>query len=172
MRPRVSKGYSMKRTRSLKSHLESLRSAKRKGGEVIEVSRSNKNGTLGATGLFLSTAGGKPVTRTSTEYPRVLPQPEPLAAPDPVFHRAAEIVRERGFCQGPWRVGGPVCAAGAVGQAGEELGFSRPEMEARLLQFADALGGSVFEDVHSWNDAPGRTAGEVAEALDRAAYGL
>ncbi|MGH9199600.1 MAG: DUF6197 family protein, partial [Acidimicrobiia bacterium] len=24
----------------------------------------------------------------------------------------------------------------------------------------------------SWNDAPGRTAGEVAEALQRAAYGL
>lgn len=139
---------------------------------MIEVSR-NKNGTLGATGLFPSTAGrGKPVTRTSTEYPRVLPQPEPLVAPDPVLHRAAEIVRERGFCQGPWRVGGPLCAAGAVGQAGEELGFSRTEMEARLLQFADALGGSAFVDVHSWNDAPGRTAGEVAEALQRAAYGL
>jgi hypothetical protein len=26
--------------------------------------------------------------------------------------------------------------------------------------------------VHGWNDAPGRTAGDVAEALERAAYEL
>jgi hypothetical protein len=112
------------------------------------------------------------VTTAIVADPKILPQPEPLAAPDPVFLRAAEIVRERGFCQGPWRVGGPLCAAGAVGQAAEALGFARWEMEGRLLQFADALGGSAFLDVHSWNDAPGRTAGEVAEALERAAYGL
>jgi hypothetical protein len=49
----------MKSTRLLNSHLESLRTEKRKGGEVIEVSR-NKNGTLGATGLIPSTAGGNP----------------------------------------------------------------------------------------------------------------
>jgi hypothetical protein len=109
---------------------------------------------------------------TAIEYPRSLPQPEPLARPDPVLLRAAEIVRERGFCQGPWRPGGPLCAAGAVSQAAEELGFVRPEMEARLLQFAGALGGSDVLDVHTWNDAPGRTAGEVAEALQRAAFGL
>lgn len=106
------------------------------------------------------------------EDPKVLVQPEPLAAPDPVLLRAAEILRERGFCQGPWRVGGPLCTAGAVGQAAEELGIVRPEMEARLLRLAGALGGSAFPDVHSWNDAPGRTADEVVEALERAAYGL
>jgi hypothetical protein len=112
------------------------------------------------------------VTTIAIEYPRLLPRREPLATPDPVLLRAAELVRGRGFCQGPWRRGGPLCAAGAVGQAGEELGLIRPEMEVRILQFARALGGSAFSDVHSWNDTPGRTAGEVMEALQRAAYGL
>lgn len=104
--------------------------------------------------------------------PRGVPWHEPPAEPDPVFLRAAEIVRERGFCQGPWRTDGPVCAAGAVGEAGGDLGLSRAMMEARLLRFARALGGSAASDVHDWNDVPGRTAAEVAEALERAAYGL
>jgi len=50
--------------------------------------------------------------------------------------------------------------------------MARWEMEARLLQFARALGGSAFSDVHSWNDTPGRTVQDVAEALERAAYRL
>jgi hypothetical protein len=112
------------------------------------------------------------MTAVTTDYPKAPPRPEPMAEPDPVLLRAAEIVRERGFRQGPWRGHGPVCAAGAVAEAGEELGLVRPEVEARLLQFAGALGGCAFEDVHSWNDAPGRSAGDVAEALQRAAYGL
>jgi hypothetical protein len=45
-------------------------------------------------------------------------------------------------------------------------------MEAHLLRFASALGGSTFSEVHGWNDAPGRTATQVGEALERAAYGL
>lgn len=112
------------------------------------------------------------MTTTTTEYPRVLPEPQPLAQPDPVLLHAAEIVQERGVCQGPWRAGGPLCAAGAVGEAAIDLGLDRVEMEARMLRFAHALGGSAVSDVHGWNDAPGRTAEEVAEALQRAAYGL
>ena len=112
------------------------------------------------------------MTMSASEYPGLLPQREPLAQPDSVLLRAAEIVRERGLCQGPWRPGGPLCAAGAVGQAGEELGLTRSEMETHLLRFASALGGSAFSEVHGWNDAPGRTATQVAEALERAAYGL
>jgi hypothetical protein len=112
------------------------------------------------------------VTMSASEYPGLLPRREPLAQPDSVLLRAAEIVRERGLCQGPWRPGGPLCAAGAVGQAGEELGLSRAEMEAHLLRFACTLGGSAFSEVHGWNDVPGRTATQVAEALERAAYGL
>ena len=104
--------------------------------------------------------------------PGVLPEAQSMAEPDPVLLRAAEIVRERGLCQGPWRAGGPVCAAGAVGEAGRRPRPPRAEMEARVLRFAHALGGSAAGDVHGWNDAPGRTAGEVAEALERAAYGL
>lgn len=112
------------------------------------------------------------MTTSATEYPRLLPGREPLAHPDSLLLRAAEIVRERGLCQGTWRPGGPLCAAGALGLAGAALGLTRSEMEARLLRFAGGLGGSAISDIHSWNDAPGRTAGEVVEALERAAYGL
>jgi hypothetical protein len=110
-------------------------------------------------------------TTTSVE-PRAPLEPDPFAEPDPVLLRAAEIVRERGLCQGPWRAGGPLCAAGAIGEAGGDHGLVRAEMEARVLRFARALGGSGVSDVHGWNDAPGRTVGDVAEALERAAYGL
>jgi len=112
------------------------------------------------------------VTITTIERPNVLPQHDRMVEPDSVLLRAAEIVRERGLRQGAWRSGGPLCAAGAVGQAGVDFGMARWEMEARLLQFARALGGSAFSDVHSWNDTPGRTVQDVAEALERAAYRL
>jgi hypothetical protein len=109
---------------------------------------------------------------TTGEEPLALLDPQPLVELDPALLRAAEIVRERGLCQGPWRAGGPLCAAGAVGEAGMDIGLSRAEMEARVLRFARALGGSAVSDVHGWNDAPGRTVEDVAEALERAAYGL
>ena len=109
---------------------------------------------------------------TTILKPTVPLEGEDFCEPDPVLLRAAEVVRERGLCQGPWRSGGPLCAAGAVGVAGGDLGLSRAGMEGRVLKFARALGGSAATDVHDWNDAPGRTAGDVAEALERAAYGL
>ena len=104
--------------------------------------------------------------------PWVPHEAQPLAEPDPVLLRAAEIVRERGLCQGPWRAGGSLCAAGAIGEAGNDQGLTRTEMEARVLRFARSLGGSAVGHVHAWNDAPGRAAEDVAEALERAAYGL
>lgn len=129
-----------------------------------------------ASGVTQARSTGMPkedclATRTLVE-PRLPLEARPLADPDPVLVRAAEIVRERGLCQGPWRAGGPLCAAGAVGEAGKDHGLDRAEMEARVLRFARALGGSAAGDVHRWNDAPGRSAGDVAEALERAAYGL
>jgi hypothetical protein len=45
-------------------------------------------------------------------------------------------------------------------------------MEERVRGFARSLGGGAIGDVHRWNDVPGRTAAYVAEALERAAYGL
>ena len=108
----------------------------------------------------------------ATDCRTLLPRRDRLAQPDAVLLRAAEIVAERGLCQGPWRPGGSLCAAGAVGQAAEEQGLSRGEMQRHLLRFAGLLGGSDFQDVHTWNDAPGRTAPEVIEALERAAYGF
>ena len=100
------------------------------------------------------------------------PSSEPLVDPDPVLLHAAQIVQERGLSQGPWRTGGPVCAAGAIGEASAELELSRAEMEDRVRGFARSLGGTAASDVHRWNDVPGRTAVDVAEALERAAYGL
>ena len=111
------------------------------------------------------------MTKTKVE-PIVLPEAEPLADPDPVLVRAAEILRERGLCQGPWKAGGPLCAAGAVGEAARELGLLRAEMEGKVLRFARSLGGSTVRDVHGWNDTPGRSAGDVTDALERAAYGF
>ena len=104
--------------------------------------------------------------------PSVPHEAQPLAEPDPVLLRAAEVVRERGLCQGPWRAEGPLCAAGAIGEAGRDHGLARTEMEAQVLRFARSLGGSAVSHVHVWNDAPGRTAEDVSEALERAAYGL
>jgi hypothetical protein len=112
------------------------------------------------------------LTTSTMVDPTVPLEAEPLAAPDSVLLRAAEIVRERGLCQGPWRAGGPLCAAGAIGEAAKEIGLTRPETESCLLQFAGVLGGAVFRDVHRWNDADERTADEVADALERAAYGV
>jgi hypothetical protein len=129
-----------------------------------------------ASGASQARVSGQPkedrlATSTVVE-PRLPLEAQPLAEPDPVLLRAAEIVRERGLCQGPWRAGGPICAAGAVGEAGKDHGLDRAEMEGRVLRFARALGGANVSDVHCWNDAPGRSAGDVAEALERAAYGL
>ena len=109
---------------------------------------------------------------TNRVEPRAPLEPQPCAEPDPVLLRAAEIVRKRGLCRGPWRAGGPLCAAGAIGEAGSDHGLARAEMEARVLRFARSLGGSAAGDVHAWNDAPGRAAEDVADALERAAYGL
>jgi hypothetical protein len=114
---------------------------------------------------------GRFATKTTVD-PIAPLEAQPLADPDPVLVRAAEIVRERGLCQGPWAAGGPLCAAGAVGEAAGELGLHRTEMEGKVLRLARSLGGSTAGDVHGWNDTPGRSAGDVAEALERAAYGL
>lgn len=125
-----------------------------------------------AAGRLLGLRKEDRLATTTRNEPIVPLEAEPLAEPDPVLLRAAEIVLERGLCQGPWRAGGPLCAAGAVGEAGNDHGLDRPEIEVRVLRFAHALGGSAASDVHVWNDAPGRNAAEVAEALERAAYGV
>jgi hypothetical protein len=129
--------------------------------------------TSGVTRARPTGLGNEDRLATKTTVDPIAPlEAQPLADPDPVLVRAAEIVRERGLCQGPWAAGGPVCAAGAVGEAAGELGLDRTEMEGKVLRFAGSLGGSTARDVHGWNDTPGRSAGDVAEALERAAYGL
>jgi hypothetical protein len=113
-----------------------------------------------------------------TPIPEAPPKPDDkpveLDETGRVLLRAAEIVRER-WCQGRYtdRFGGH-CAVGAVAKASGAEVFADQEfviltesLSAALAQLALALGG---EWVPGWNDTPGRTAEEVVEALERAAY--
>lgn len=98
---------------------------------------------------------------------------ERLAEPDPVLLRAAEIVRER-WGQGTpsFGSGGQACAMGAIAIAGGFDYFRWMPSDAESLRYAKALGFKNSCEVADWNDTEGRTADEVAEALERAAYGL
>lgn len=79
----------------------------------------------------------------------------------PELVRAAEIVRER-WCQKRFGyLGEQRCVAGAIAEAA-------PGSIVSYRAFRTWLGREVV----SWNDEYGRTAEEVAEALERAAYGL
>ena len=89
-----------------------------------------------------------------------------------VLLEAAEIVR-RGWCQGALVTsGGKYCVLGALNvvTCGDvySLQYSSENLAARK-RLRESL-GIVW--LHTWNNAPGRTAEEVAEALERAACGL
>jgi hypothetical protein len=90
---------------------------------------------------------------------------------------AAAIVRER-WRQGDYgRDGGPRCLVGAIAEAGEFHGgglydkFAVVERSPIYKRLVDSL-GILGSTVVNWNDQEGRTAEEVAEALERAAYGV
>lgn len=101
-----------------------------------------------------------------------LPEATPVVAPvDGVglqLLKAAQIIRERGWCQ---RVGreadGRVCALGAIAEATRhtivEVIMCSP-VAARLRKH---ISGRTISD---WNDEPGRTAGDVIAALETAAF--
>jgi hypothetical protein len=110
------------------------------------------------------------MTTTILETPTITPVPDKPAELDEVgkvLMRAAEIVRKR-WTQGTFfDHAGNVCVAGALNEAstGSAL-HHRPELWAEV---AKRWG---VDDVGQYNDAPGRTANEVAEALERAAIGV
>lgn len=59
----------------------------------------------------------------------------------------------------------PECAAGALSSAAVELNVGQQEVDAAML----LLRQTVKDSVTDFNDAPGRTAHEVAEAMRQAA---
>lgn len=81
--------------------------------------------------------------------------------------RAAEILREDGWCQGVSRdERGAHCAAGAVWEACPGPGGYPVRLLTQIR-----LGRVIGTQVVSWNDTPGRTAEEVIAALGRVAAG-
>jgi hypothetical protein len=90
--------------------------------------------------------------------------------PNPVCMRAAEIVRERWGPEDEGR-GGARCVGGAVieaaAESGEYRGMDPGPINDTLLKVACMVGD---EHLPRWNAVPGRTAEEVAEALERAAW--
>lgn len=104
---------------------------------------------------------------------RAEPVPEKLAEPDAVLLRAARNVRERGWLSGDWGwSGGPQCVQGHIHTAINEEGEEVISYPAHSNILAKSLGGHNSTSNIKWNNAPERTAEEVAEALERAAYGV
>ena len=78
-----------------------------------------------------------------------------------VLLRAAKIVR-RGWCQGVYREGGNYCVLGAIDAAARNYDLA----DAACLRLEALIGTHAFG---TWNDQRGRTAEEVAQALEAAA---
>jgi hypothetical protein len=88
--------------------------------------------------------------------------------PRDVFQRAAEILRERGWCQGQYVCDdGSCCLLGAVLTAEDpDAPVDRPW--PRWMQ--DYWDAAVPRGLPAtWNDEPGRTADEVIALLERLA---
>ncbi len=93
----------------------------------------------------------------------------PLAPERRVLLKAADILREHGWCQGTIRDRqGRRCAVGAILMADLMVGaaFALPRSP-----YADLAMRKMLPDqgVSTWNDEPGRTVEEVIEAMERAA---
>jgi hypothetical protein len=74
---------------------------------------------------------------------------------------AADLIEERGWCQGSYSdQDGRVCAIGAIVRAGNHQHYRRAEAMMMMV-----VGMSVV----GWNDIKGRTKEEVITALRRAA---
>lgn len=111
-----------------------------------------------------------------------LPDPAPLADPDPVLLEAARLLRE-GWGQGRYRLKPPFylrllgakpryCLIGAISEAGR-LTINFPGyLPSASLPYIEALGFKHPNDALRWNDAEERTQEEVVERVERAAYGL
>lgn len=96
-----------------------------------------------------------------------------------VLLKAASIVEE-GWCQHFYWKGADIvnsnvhCAVGALGAASVQLGLTTlddPWTGEAMFRAENALANHIGSSVVYWNDSPGRTADEVAEAMRKAANG-
>jgi hypothetical protein len=105
------------------------------------------------------------VERTAAEPPVVEPGHLDEATRD-VLRRAKELLLNRGWCRGPMGMpfapdhNGSLCVAGAIYAAGVSYGV--------YSYTAEVFGFARPNDVWKWNDAKGRTLGEVVALFDRA----
>lgn len=85
-----------------------------------------------------------------------------------VLETAAEVINERGWCQGIYRKdSGEVCAIGALVTADCRLelgGQAYPRAVGAVSGAAHRLDPEVMSVVE-WNDRPGRTKDEVVQLL-------
>lgn len=93
-------------------------------------------------------------------------QPAELDERGKTLLRAAEIIRMGGLCRGVWEKDGAHCLVGAYWKA-KYGGWEKRPKDENLYEVGKIVG---IKSPHVWNDALGRTAEEVAEALERAAY--
>ena len=69
---------------------------------------------------------------------------------------------EAGWCQGAFRMGGAVCAVGAVSEDPDD------PVVSTALKVLESAFGSAVTDIPEWNDSPDRTKEEVLALYDRA----
>jgi hypothetical protein len=83
-----------------------------------------------------------------------------------VLMRAAEIIRERGWCQHNLKDSiGRMCMVGAITEAQSCLGISAAGRAQDAVRHELQINGFISD----WNNAPERTADEVIQALESAA---
>lgn len=82
--------------------------------------------------------------------------------------KAADIIEERGWCQGNWKNGqGQLCILAALETATTERG--RPNSLRPAIVAVKARIGIANGSLAQWNDSPFRTKDEVLAALRSAA---
>ena len=80
---------------------------------------------------------------------------------------AADIIDRGGWSQGPFLAGRGHCAFTAVLAAAARLDFPEPDLRGTLRWLARcaSAGAEGGHTLTTWNDVPGRTAGEVTGLL-------
>jgi len=108
-----------------------------------------------------------PLDGTITDFQPVVAEPMPPEGL--VLLRAARIVRE-GWCKGALKRGDSVCALGAIrracGLGASDVDNTSPLKSVAYKMLREQIGGSIAD----FNNAPERTAEEVATAMEAAAY--
>jgi hypothetical protein len=83
--------------------------------------------------------------------------------PSEVLDRAADYIDKHGWCQGTGEDDGAVCAAEAIGIAGDYRSDDLAYLVEKLIP--DNASGPDWIWLYQWNDMPGRTQEEVTSLL-------